>query len=70
MSRYQIDSRLRDIDKTMRQLRQSMKGLQVRRGGFKRDHDELARSLAAVSVLLESAGPLIGGEQHRRKTSK
>lgn len=57
-SSHQLDRRIEDIDKAMRLLRDSMKGIPIRFAGFKRDHDHLARSVANATVLLESAKPL------------
>jgi len=55
---HQVDRRIEDVDKAMRLLRNSMKGMPIRYAGFKKDHDNLARSVANATVLLESAKPL------------
>lgn len=52
---YQVTSVIEDIDKAMTKLRESMKGLQVRTAGFKKDHDELAKAVANYKVDLEDA---------------
>ena len=52
---YQVTSVIEDIEKAMSKLRESMKGLQVRTAGFKKDHDELARAVANYKVDLEDA---------------
>ncbi|MEV4733538.1 hypothetical protein E1161_09300 [Saccharopolyspora aridisoli] len=52
---YQVTAVIEDIDKAMSKLREAMKGLQVRTAGFKKDHDELARTVANYKVDLEDA---------------
>lgn len=52
---YQVTAVIEDIDKAMTKLRESMKGLQVRTAGFKKDHDELAKAVANYKVDLEDA---------------
>ncbi|MCA1195340.1 hypothetical protein [Saccharopolyspora sp. 6V] len=48
---------MRDLDKAMKILRESMAGLQVRSAGFKKEHDELAREVANYSVDLLDVSP-------------
>jgi CHASE3 domain sensor protein len=47
---HPIDRANDDLDKVMRQLRQAVKGIPVRREGFKKLHDQFARSVAELSV--------------------
>ena len=42
----QIDNVVAEIDASMKRLRQSMRGIQIRTAGFKKDHDALARGVA------------------------
>jgi hypothetical protein len=46
----QLNVVLGDVDKAMRQLRQAVRGIPVRREGFKALHDTFARSVAALTV--------------------
>lgn len=47
---HPIDRANGDLDKVMRQLRQAVRGIPVRREGFKKLHDQFARSVAALTV--------------------
>lgn len=44
-----------DVDKAMKALRESMRGLQIRTQGFKKHHDEAARQVARATVDLVEA---------------
>ncbi|HEV3355356.1 MAG TPA: hypothetical protein VG247_01110 [Pseudonocardiaceae bacterium] len=55
------------IDLAMKQLRRTMRGLQVRTAGFKRDHDHLARAMAVLTVTLVDAEALLHAEASRRR---
>jgi hypothetical protein len=66
-STHQLDRRIEDVDKAMRLLRTSMKGIPIRFAGFKKDHDKLARSVAQAAVLLESAKPMFGDHPVRAR---
>lgn len=44
-----------DVNKAMRQLRDSMKGIQIRTAGFKKHHDEAARMAAKACTDLMDA---------------
>lgn len=46
----QVNDALDTVNKTMVQLRNSMRGIQIRTAGFKRLHDDFARDVAKVSV--------------------
>lgn len=66
MSRNQLDRRLEDLDKAMKQLRSTMRGLQIRTAGFKKDHDRLARSAGTLNTVLTDAKPLV---EAKKKTT-
>lgn len=52
-----------DLDKQMRFLRDTMKGIQIRTAGFKKHHDEAARATARATVeLLEAMGSMNKGK--------
>ena len=53
------------IDMTMKKLRVSMRGIQIRRAGFKADHDNLARAVANLTVTLLDAQALLIAESNR-----
>jgi hypothetical protein len=61
----QIDNVVSEIDASMKKLRSSMRGIQIRTAGFKRDHDELARGVAGFTVLLIEAEALVNKERTR-----
>jgi len=63
----QIDNVVSEIDRSMRQLRQAMRGIQIRTAGFKKDHDELARGVAEFTVVLIAAEALVNKEQRRTR---
>ena len=46
-----------DLDTTMRTLRLAMRGIPIRRGSFKKTHDNLARDIANVTAMLDAARP-------------
>ena len=50
-----VDGTIEDIDRAMRELRKSLRGIPFRAGGFKNTHDNLARDVAYLTVLLDSA---------------
>jgi len=50
-----VDRTVEDLDKVMRELRRSLYGLPFRAGGFKNTHDNLARDVAYLTVLIDSA---------------
>lgn len=55
------------IDVTMKQLRAAMRGIQIRRAGFKADHDNLARAVANLTVTLLDAQALLIGTEHVKR---
>lgn len=50
-----VDRTIDDMDKTMRLLRSSLRGIPLRTGSFHKQHDNLAREVAALLVELDSA---------------
>lgn len=50
-----VDRTVEDLDKAMRELRRSLRGIPFRSGGFKNTHDNLARDVAYLAVLIDSA---------------
>jgi hypothetical protein len=56
------------VDKAMTLLRHSMRGIQIRTAGFRKDHDELARAVSNLTVTLVDAQALLGAT--KRKTRR
>ena len=50
-----VDRVVEDLDQAMRALRRAVRGIPFRAGGFKNTHDNLARDVAHLTVLLDSA---------------
>jgi hypothetical protein len=50
-----VDRTVENLDAAMRELRRTLRGIPFRSGGFKRTHDNLARDVAHVTVLIDSA---------------
>lgn len=48
-----------ELDRTMGILRDAMRGIPIRRGSFKKTHDNLARDVAVVTAMLDAAGPAL-----------
>jgi hypothetical protein len=55
------------VDVAMKTLRASMKGIQVRTAGFKKDHDNLTRAVSHLTVTLVDAEALLIAETKRRR---
>ena len=51
----QVDRIVEELDAAMRDLRDAMRGIPIRRGSFTKTHDNLARDVAHLTVLLDSA---------------
>jgi hypothetical protein len=49
------DRVVEDLDTAMRQLRTALRGIPFRAGGFKNTHDNLARDVAHLTVLVDAA---------------
>lgn len=50
-----VDRTIEDLDAAMRELRAALGGIPFRAGGFKNTHDQLARDMAHLTVLLDAA---------------
>ncbi|GAB3566003.1 hypothetical protein GCM10027445_12110 [Amycolatopsis endophytica] len=55
MAGHQVDRALDAVDAAMRQLRQAIKGIPVRREGFKGHHDRMAKAVAKLTVALSDS---------------
>jgi hypothetical protein len=56
------------IDIAMKKLRGAMTGIQIRRAGFRKDHDNLTRAVSSLAVTLVDATALLSAvETHRRR---
>ena len=53
-----VDRCVEDLDKAMRELRRTLRGIPFRAGGFKNTHDNLARDVAKVVTELDAARPI------------
>jgi hypothetical protein len=49
------DRVVEDLDTAMRLLRTALRGIPFRAGGFKNTHDNLARDVAHLTVLVDAA---------------
>lgn len=56
-----------DIDQAMKLLRRSMRGIQIRAAGFKKDHADLTRAVSHLAVTLVDAEALLHAETSRRR---
>lgn len=59
MSTHPADRIIDELDTAMRELREAMRGIPVRRGSFKKTHDNLARDVAKVTTMLDAARPVL-----------
>jgi len=50
-----VDGTIDDFDKTMKLLRSALRGIPFRTGSFRKQHDNLAREVARLTVELDSA---------------
>lgn len=50
-----VDRSVEGLDRAMRELRSALRGIPFRAGGFKNTHDQLAREVAHLVVLLDAA---------------
>lgn len=50
-----VDGTIDDFYKSMKLLRMSLRGIPFRSGSFKKQHDNLAREVARLTVELDSA---------------
>lgn len=61
-SRGPADSLIDNLDAAMRDLREAMRGIPIRRGSFKRTHDNLARDIAVATTMIDAARPVLRSE--------
>jgi hypothetical protein len=53
-----VDRLIEDLDASMKRLGEAMRGIPIRRGSFKKTHDNLARDVAQVVTMLDAARPI------------
>jgi hypothetical protein len=58
MATTEVDRIIEDLDASMKRLGEAMRGIPVRRGSFKRTHDNLAHAVAQVVTMLDAARPI------------
>ncbi|MBK1785586.1 hypothetical protein [Prauserella cavernicola] len=56
---HQVDRVLGDLDAAMTQLKRAMRGIPVRKEGFKTHHDRAARAVGRMSAELQDASTAI-----------
>ena len=56
---YRVDGVLADLDSAMRTLRKAVKGIPAESAGFKGGHDRLAKSVAALGLVLDDSRSVI-----------
>jgi hypothetical protein len=54
-----VDRLIDDLDASMKKLSEAMRDIPVRRGSFKKTHDNLARDVADVVTMLDAARPIL-----------
>lgn len=52
---HKVDRVIDDMDKTMKLLKNALRGIPFRTGSFRKQHDNLAREVARLTVELDSA---------------
>jgi hypothetical protein len=57
-----VDRIIEELDTSMKRLGEAMRGIPIRRGSFKRTHDNLARDVAQVVTMLDAARPVLRKE--------
>ena len=53
-----VDRIIDNLDAAMKRLSEAMRDIPVRRGSFKRTHDNLVRDIAKVVTELDAARPI------------
>ncbi len=53
-----VDRLIEDLDLAMKRLSDAMRGIPIRRGSFKKTHDNLARDVATTVTMLDAARPI------------
>ncbi|MGQ0576739.1 MAG: hypothetical protein ACT4RN_21440 [Pseudonocardia sp.] len=59
MSTHSVDRIVDELDTSMRRLREAMRGIPIRRGSFRKTHDNLAHDVARVTTMLDAARPML-----------
>lgn len=59
---HRLDQALEEVDKSMSQLRQAMRGVPAYRQGFRKLHDQLARQAAELSVAMADARSMVNDD--------
>ncbi len=59
MATTHVDRLIEDLDVAMKRLGEAMRGIPIRRGSFKKTHDNLARDVAQVVTMLDAARPVL-----------
>lgn len=54
-----VDRIVEELDASMKQLGEAMRGIPIRRGSFRKTHDNLARDVAGVVTMLDAARPIL-----------
>ncbi|GAA1187526.1 hypothetical protein [Pseudonocardia alaniniphila] len=54
-----VDRIIENLDESMKKLRDAMRDIPIRRGSFKKTHDNLARDVAQVVTMLDAARPVL-----------
>ena len=54
-----VDRIIENLDESMKKLRDAMRDIPIRRGSFKKTHDNLARDVAEVVTMLDAARPVL-----------
>jgi hypothetical protein len=54
-----IDRIIEELDGSMKQLGEAMRGIPIRYGSFKKTHDNLVRDVARVTTMLDAARPML-----------
>jgi hypothetical protein len=57
-----VDDAIEEIDRAMKQLRRSVRGIPVQAGKFRETHADMTRDMALLVVLLDSARPRFNRE--------
>ncbi|WP_020495659.1 hypothetical protein [Sciscionella marina] len=60
---HQVNALAEDLTKSMNRLKETMRGIQIRRAGFKHLYNETARAVASYSVGMVDAKALYGKQK-------
>ncbi|WP_199439417.1 hypothetical protein [Umezawaea beigongshangensis] len=67
---HQLSNALDDLDKAMTQLRHAVKGIPVRREGFKDHHDTFARAAARLRTEMNYSRSQLDPDAARRRKKR